>query len=205
MTDTLTTTLRETPVGVVAIMVNYKTAKLTLRSLRSLRVEFERPELDLHVVVVENASGDAEALREGIATEFSDFASLVVAPENGGFGAGNNLGLKAALERGLRPKYVHFINPDTTAHPGAVMELVSFLEAHPKAGLAGGTFTHEDGTPWRIGVRFPTALSELVSGCRWAIVDRQLPEHIVAREMGEQTELMDWPSGASMMMRMVVL
>lgn len=193
------------PISVVAIIVNYKSAKLTLRALEALDVERKNPELDLRVVVVENDSGDAQVLARGIEERFSELAMLALSPKNGGFGAGNNFGLRYAHDAGLRPRYVHFVNPDTEVRPGAVLELVRFLEAHPKAGIAGGAFEHEDGTPWRIGFRFPSWLSELEGGAHLGLVSRILRNYIIARDMGEREERIDWPSGASMMFRRTVL
>lgn len=136
-----------TVIHVLTVIVNYRSAALALRCLASLAAEAKRPELRLSVMVVENASGDEAVLAEGIAREYSDFARLVVSPVNGGFGAGCNLGVRAADEAGLRPDYVHFLNPDTEVRRRGVLTLAQFLESHPRAGLASGSFEHEDGTP----------------------------------------------------------
>src|SRR3972149_2754823 len=115
-------------IEVVTIIVNYKSAPLTAAALASLRCERSCPEIDLRVIVVENDSGEGDVLAANIAADFSDFASLVMSPGNGGFGSGNNFGLRHIQEIGLNPSYVHFLNPDTEVHPGAVRELVRFLE-----------------------------------------------------------------------------
>lgn len=193
------------PIPVLVVIVNYKSGKLTLNALESLRAEREDDGLDLHVVVVENASGDEALLREGIEARFSDFVSLAVSPRNGGFGAGNNHGLAHAHELGLRPRYVHFLNPDTEIRPGAVGTLVRFLEAHPKAGIAGSSFELGDGRPWRIGFRFPSSISEFEDSIRLGPISRILRDHVVPRELGHEPEPIDWPSGASMMCRREVL
>lgn len=192
------------PLEVLVVIVNYKTADLALRALRSLAVEREHPLLSLHAVVVENASGDEDRLAHGI-REFSDFARLVVSPVNGGFGAGNNLGVRAAYEAGIRFDYVHFLNPDTEVRPGAVVELAAFLAEKPRAGLASGSFEHADGTAWPIAFRFPSIAGEIEGGCRLGVVSRFLGDRAVARTMGDEPEPIDWCSGASMMLRREVL
>lgn len=192
-------------IEVAIIIVNYKSAELTLRALESLQKERVRPELSLSVLVVENASGDEEALREGIAASFSDFARLVVSPVNGGFGAGNNLAIRVLKEEGRLPRYVHFLNPDTIAYEGAVAALVRFLEAHPRAGAAGSRFEHEDGTPWPFAFRFPTPLSEVETGASLRVVSRLLERHAGAMKLGNVPVQVDWLSGASFMMRREVL
>jgi GT2 family glycosyltransferase len=192
------------PLEVLVVIVNYKTADLALRALRSLAGERKNPFLSLQAIVVENASGDEERLARGI-REFSDFARLVVSPINGGFGAGNNLGVRAAHEAGLRFDYVHFLNPDTEVRPGAVVELARFLRDTPRAGLASGSFEHEDGTAWPIAFRFPSIAGEIEGGCGLRIVSRFLGSRAVARTMGQRPERIDWCSGASMMLRREVL
>jgi N-acetylglucosaminyl-diphospho-decaprenol L-rhamnosyltransferase len=197
--------MRVSPIEVLVVIVNYRSAELTLRALASLAREREQPELALSAVVVENASGDAAQLARGIEARFGDFARLVVSPVNGGFGAGNNLGLEAAHAAGARPRYVHFLNPDTEIKPGAVLALVRFLEGHPRAGVASGSFEHQDGTPWPIAFRFPSPAGELEAGCRLGVVSRLLRARAVPRTMGLAPEQIDWCSGASMMLRREVL
>jgi GT2 family glycosyltransferase len=193
------------PVEVLVVIVNYRSAELCLRALASLDVERERSELSISAVVVENDSGDEIRLARGIEERFADFARLVVSPINGGFGAGNNLGVKVAHDAGVRARYIHFLNPDTEIKPGALLALVRFLEAHPRAGVASGSFEHQDGTLWPIAFRFPTPAGELEAGCKLGVVSRLLRERSVPRTMGERAEQIDWCSGASMMLRREVL
>jgi N-acetylglucosaminyl-diphospho-decaprenol L-rhamnosyltransferase len=192
-------------IEVLVVIVSYRTARLALRCLASLAEEAASPELELSVVIVENASGEEDELARGMNAYPPGFARLVRSPVNGGFGAGNNLGVRAAHEAGLRPAYVHFLNPDTEVRPGAIRTLVRFLEEHPRAGLASGTFEHRDGTPWPIVFRFPSAWSELESACGVGLVTRLLGDHVVPREVGAAPERIDWCSGASMMVRREVL
>lgn len=190
----------DTALEVAVVIVNYKSAELTERALVSLAEENQNPALSLSVVVVENASGDAERLRE-LMLPYAGFAQLVVSPVNGGFGSGNNLGVRTLLKQGSRAMAFHFLNPDTVVQKGAVLALARFLQTHPRAGAVGSRFEHADGTPWPIAFRFPTPLGELESGAGLGVVSKLLKGHSVARELGDRPELVDWLSGASMMMR----
>jgi N-acetylglucosaminyl-diphospho-decaprenol L-rhamnosyltransferase len=194
-----------TPRKVLVIIVNYRSAQLTLRALASLAEERRDPSIELTVFVVENASGDEAILRRGIETHYGDFARLIVSPVNGGFGAGNNLGMKVGHELGLVPDYVHMLNPDTEVKAGALTTLVRFMEAHPQCGVSSGSFEFQDGSLWPFAFRFPSIASELEIGFRWRVVSRILGHRAVARTMGNEPEQVDWCSGASMMVRREVL
>jgi GT2 family glycosyltransferase len=193
------------PIEVAVIIVNYRSAELTLRALASLATEHARPELALSVVVVENASGDEARLREGIAEKYAHFARLIVSETNGGFGAGNNLGVRTLLREGSKARYFHFLNPDTMVRPNAVLALAQFLEAQPRAGAAGSLFEHDDGTPWPVAFRFPSPLGELESGACIGLISRLLKRHAVPLHLGAEPVSVDWLSGASMMFRREVL
>lgn len=181
---------------VLVIIVNYKSAELTLECIRSL--EPERRNLELRIVVIENASGDAEYLSRALIQEH---VTLVVAQRNGGFAYGNNRGIRFAYESGFVPDYFHLLNPDTRVYPGAVGALVDFLDAHPAAGLAGSSIENGDGSDWPIAFRFPTLASEVDRGMNFGLVTRALERWVVSRKMGKQPALIDWVPGASLMLR----
>jgi N-acetylglucosaminyl-diphospho-decaprenol L-rhamnosyltransferase len=193
------------PTPVLVVLVNYKSARFTLRALESLVPERADPALSIRAVVVENASGDEELLAREIARRFADWVTLLPSPVNGGFGAGNNLGLRLAFDSGHPPAYFHFLNPDTEVRPGAVAALVSFLEQHPQAGMAGSSYEHADGQPWPVAFRFPSPFAELESGMSLGIVSRLLAAHRVSRQMGSVAEQVDWFPGASMLVRRQVI
>lgn len=193
------------PTDVAVIIVNYRSAALTLRALASVAQERARSALKISAIVVENDSGDEASLREGIEAHYADFAELVVSETNGGYGAGNNLGLKVACERHPSVRFFHFLNPDTEARPGAISALVDFLEHHPRAGVAGSTFEHADGTPWPVAFRFPSPLSELEGGACVGVLSRILERYKVPLDLGAEAAEVDWLSGASMMFRREVL
>jgi N-acetylglucosaminyl-diphospho-decaprenol L-rhamnosyltransferase len=186
-------------VGIV--IVSYKSAALTVDCLRSVAAERATSTLQIRCVVIDNASGDGPAVDEAIANNgWQDWARVVTAPRNGGFAYGNNLGLKE-LERDGRVDFVHLLNPDTLLHAGAIDALIDFLEAHPRAGIAGGVFENGDGSEWAIAFRFPSLLSEMEQGVRLGLVTRVLASSCVPINMGTTAAPVDWVSGASMMVR----
>ena len=186
-------------VGIV--IVTYKSAALTVDCLRSVAVERDRTTLRLRCVVIDNASGDAPAVADAVAANgWQDWVRVVVAPRNGGFAYGNNLGLKE-IEREGRVDFVHLLNPDTVLRAGAIDALVKFLQAHPRAGIAGGIFENGDGSEWAIAFRFPSLLGEIEQGLRMGVVSRVLSRACVPMNMGTAATAVDWVSGASMIVR----
>lgn len=77
------------------------------------------------VIVVDNASSDGTA---GLVASHYPWVRLVCSPENGGYGAANNLGV--AVSRG---EYIVFLNPDTVPQPGWLDSLLAVLA--PDAGI----------------------------------------------------------------------
>ena len=190
---------------VAVVIVSYRCAALTVDCLRSLQTESAHPGIALGVVVVDNASGDHAEIAAAIAREgWSSWVELVEAPRNGGFAYGNNLGFAHAARR-FDPHYLHVLNPDTRVKPGAVRELLDFLEKTPAAGIAGSSFENGDGSDWPIAFRFGSMLSELESGLRIGLVSRLLQRWRVARVMEKKTQAVDWCAGASMMLRRSLL
>lgn len=190
---------------VAVIIVSYRSAALTVDCLHSLQAERGHPDTALSVVVVDNASGDHQEIRKAIDAEgWGEWVELVEAPRNGGFAYGNNLGFAHAL-RSCDPHYLHVLNPDTRVMPGAVRHLVDFLETTPAAGIAGSSFKNGDGSDWPIAFRFGSMLSELESGLGIGLVSRLLQRWRVARVMAQTTQMVDWCSGASMMLRRSML
>jgi N-acetylglucosaminyl-diphospho-decaprenol L-rhamnosyltransferase len=190
---------------VAVVIVSYKTAQLTIAAVRSIEAERAISGLQLRVIVVDNASGDAPTVREAVQQNgWSSWVSLVLSPWNGGFAYGNNLGIQRAYQNGI-PDYIHLLNPDAQVRPGAITTLVHFLESHPDVGIAGSKILNADGTEWPIAFRFPGLISELENGLSVGLVSRLLRRWIVAREMGQEPERVDWVCGASMMIRPSVI
>jgi GT2 family glycosyltransferase len=188
---------------VLLIIVNYASAELAVRCVDSLAGEQADPRLDLRIVVVENASGDAAFLTEKLSGR--NGVTLLVADRNGGFAYGNNLGIDFAYESGFVPEYFHLLNPDTVAFPGAVSALVEYMENRPRVGITGSSIEHGDGTDWSMAFRFPTYVSEVDRGLRFGPVSKLLDRWIVSLPMGPSPRRVDWVSGASMMVRRKVV
>ena len=188
---------------VLIVIVNYRTASLAVACLQSLAVELaSHPHA--RVVVVDNDSGDGSMAQLRAAIDGAGWGSwveLVASAVNGGFAAGNNLGIRTALRRGLRPSHVWLVNPDAEVRPGALDVLLQFMAQHPRAGIAGGCLESPSGEVWPYAFRFPSIWSEIDSGLRLGVVSRMVARHAALRRMGEAPEPVDWICGANFMIR----
>jgi GT2 family glycosyltransferase len=117
------------------IVVTWNTRELTLECLR--RVHEARGDLDVEVLVVDNASADgtAAAIRERYP------AVVVVENEmNDGFPRANNQAL--AMSRG---RYVLFLNSDAFVDPGTLERCVRALDGDGSLGVVGCRLEYPDG------------------------------------------------------------
>lgn len=193
--------------SILVVIVNYKTGALTIDCLGSLQGEMEANP-GARVVVTDNDSGDGsiEAIAKAIADRgWSAWAVAQPLGKNGGFAFGNNGAIAPALKSDHPPDYVWLLNPDTVVRPGALKELVRFLETHPDAGLAGSRLEDPDGTRQMSAFPFPTLLGEFNHGARFGPLHRRLPRWACEPEIHETNPVQaDWVAGASLLVRKAV-
>lgn len=191
--------------SLLVVIVNYRTADLTIDCLRSLEDEVESL-ASVRVAVADNASGDGSAprIRSAIEREhWSGWASLVALDHNGGFSSGNNAIIGPALAAVDRPApdLVLLLNPDTVVCPGALGALLDFMAERPDVGIAGSRVEEPDGTQQHSRYRFHSVWSELDSGLRLGLVSRLLRKHNVAPPLCDEAHATDWVVGAAMIVR----
>jgi N-acetylglucosaminyl-diphospho-decaprenol L-rhamnosyltransferase len=191
------------PLAVAVVVVNFRTGPLVVRCLEALRPQVHG-RMSTQVVVVDNASpdGSASLIEDAIRrNDWGDWARLERSAVNGGFGAGNNVAIRALLGGPAPPDALWLLNPDTVVEPGALEALADRLAADPCCGVAGSQLIEEDGAPWPYAFRFPSWQGELEAASAWGLVTRCVADRAVAIRMSEQPAAVDWVSGASMMVR----
>lgn len=124
----------ETAVSVV--ILNWNGADDTIACLDSL-YRVAAPRLD--PIVVDNGSRDDSVSR--IRASHPDVL-LLEAKANLGFSAGNNIGIREALERGA--SHILILNNDTVVDPRAIMLMCEELDRDPAAGAVCPLLTFSD-------------------------------------------------------------
>lgn len=182
------------------IIVSWNTKTYLLHCVESI---FQKREgVPWGVVVVDNGS------RDGSGTAVKKIFPAVHLIEND-----RNLGFSKAANQGLKMlsgRYALLLNPDTEVKDGAIEQLVSFMDGHPEAGVAGAQLLNSDGSRQNSIANFPSLATELLnkSLLRWVFPksfpgkERDYPEPvevdsvigasmIVKREAMEKVGLLD--------------
>lgn len=191
----------------VVVILCYKVPDLTIDCLRSIDgVRDEVP--DLRVVVCENGTGGdapeqlARAIEENA---WGDWCELMVVHPNRGFCGGNNLVMEQVLAWDDPPEYLLLLNADTLVEPGSFSQLVAFMDAHPRAGIAGSRLLAPDGQVQASPFRFPSVFSEFDRGLNLGAVSRLLRPWSVVLTPPDEPCRADWVAGASMIIRRTML
>ncbi len=182
------------------IVVNYNGGERFVRCIASI---FEHlPETRVQVIVSDNASVDGSAER---AAGLHPRIELLKHETNLGWCKAFNRALRTAKGR-----YVLSLDNDTRVLPGALDQLIRYLEANDEAGAAGGRLLNPDMTLQRAARGQPSAWNALFG--RRSFLTRVFPGNPFTKRylMLEHTEAhqpfeVDWSSAAALMMRRDVL
>lgn len=188
--------------SIAIIIVNYKTADLTVECLRSLSEE--RLLEDFNVVVVDNDSQDEsfEKLSTAVLLEgWSDWVTVKSSGFNGGFAYGNNFAIRELMQRRTPPDLFYLLNPDTRVHRNAVANLATFIRNNPKVGIVGSHIEDSNGKLLQASFKFHSFLTELNRGFSFGVLTKLLKSWLSSESIPMQPERVDWVSGASLMIR----
>ncbi|MGB9588095.1 MAG: glycosyltransferase family 2 protein [Armatimonadota bacterium] len=183
-------------IDVSVVIVNWNTKDLLQRCLES--VYRTLPPLSFEVVLVDNASTDGSA--EMVAELFPQ-VTLIVSDVNLGYSAGSNLGMASTSG-----EFILLMNPDTELQEGAVIRMVEFARAQPKAGIVGPRLLNPDGSLQKSGRTFTTWWREVLGLTKlYNMWVRLCPEADWGRESFDIPAMVDEVSGACMLVRRLAL
>ena len=168
---------------VSAVVVSHGHAGKLAVSLPALR-----PQVD-ELVVIANVPG---SVPEGVDAVHNERPL--------GFAANLNAGL--ALTSG---DAVLSVNPDTVPEPGAVAALRTFMEDHPRAGVAGPRMVFPDGSLQPSRRRFPTVMGTIVRRTPLRkVVPQRSHFHLDEAPPAEPAQA-DWMLGGFLLLRRAML
>jgi len=200
---------------VLVVLLNYKTADMTIKALDALLPELRKLD-DAHraqggakVCIVDNDSQDGSYEKLAARGERDkDVVTVVASGHNGGYGFGNNVALRRGLAAtGLeRPDFFFLLNSDAFVEGPTLETLLAYMDEHPDVGMAGGDIHGTDGEPHTAAFTYPTLWSEIEGSVRLGVVTKLLRDRVVPRKTpAHDTDDVDWVPGASLIIRRQVL
>ncbi len=174
------------------VIVTYNGRDMALATLRSARAAVG--DADVEWIVVD--SGSSDGTPDAVRGSFPDVQ--VIAGENRGFAAGNNLGLERA-----RGRHVLLLNPDVEIERGTFGELVAAMDERPGVGVVSVIQQGADGRLQPSIRRFPTVgrdLGESLFATRWPML-RTCQELETRPEVYAREGPVDWVVGAFLLAR----
>lgn len=116
------------------IILNYITWQETEQCIHSIFESEDVDELSYHIYVVDNAS--PEPAPEKIRQLFCHkVVTYIQSERNIGYAAGNNLGIRQAIEDGC--DNVLISNNDVRYERGCISRMIEYLAVHPEVGIVG--------------------------------------------------------------------
>lgn len=114
---------------VAIVVLNWQNAPDTLDCLNSVtKLSYD----NYHTIVVDNGSKD-DSVKQ-IQSAFPE-VNLIALPDNLGYAAGNNAGIRQGIKQGA--DYIFVLNNDTLLAPDTLQKLVSVAEKNPQVGMVG--------------------------------------------------------------------
>jgi GT2 family glycosyltransferase len=132
------------------IVVNWNTRDLLTKCLSC--VESTVKHIRYETIVIDNNSSDGS--QEMVQTQFPN-VKLIANTDNVGFAKANNQGI--AISGG---RYVLLLNSDAFVKDNTLDHMVTFMDEHPEAGMAGCKLLYEDGSLQASCATFPTLATE---------------------------------------------
>ncbi len=167
-------------------VVNTAKRELLLRGLDAIARERATLPFASEVLVLDNCSRDGSA--EAAAAHPAVDETIALARRTGK--AAND---SLLLER-ARGRYALLLNEDSELLPGASLALLSALEDHPRAALAGARLLDPQGRPQPCAWRFPSPLTALAG----ALFLHRL---LVVQSRGDAVREVDWCQSSALLVR----
>jgi N-acetylglucosaminyl-diphospho-decaprenol L-rhamnosyltransferase len=158
---------------------------------------------DAQVIIVDNCSqdGSVTTLRDWIAAHDGRLlVQLVESKTNGGFSAGNNVGIRTA-----NADYYLLLNSDTIVRPEAISILLQTADRHPEAGLVSPRLEWPDAAPQQSCFRYISPMSEFIDAAQTGPITAAFNQFNVPLPVSETIVQPNWTSFACILVRQDVI
>lgn len=193
---------------VLTIILNYKTAEMTLKSVVAARTAMAGISGAITIVDNDSQDGSFEMISDHVSKEGwdqDDQVQVIQSGNNGGFGAGNNVGMRAGMPDGSKPDFVYILNSDAFPAPDAIRILLDHMLTSEETGFAGSYLQGAEKDPHVSSFRFHSIASEFESSIRFGPVSRMLKNRQVPMAIPTETTKVGWVAGASVLVRQSML
>ena len=199
--------MSKTDPTVLTVILNWRTPQMTLDATEAAVAAMEGIRGEILIVDNDSQDGSFEMMRDAVARQEWPMVSVLQSGRNGGYGAGNNFGIRAGFQTmpDERPDYIYILNSDAFPEPHAISYLLKHMEENAETGFAGSLTIGDDGVPHQTAFRFPTISSEFEGAIKFGPISRLLRNKIVALPIPDATCHVGWLAGASLMIRREVL
>lgn len=145
------------------VILNYNDATTTIEILSKII----RYEIITHIVVVDNCSTDNSL--QILSSHASSKVDVVKSDRNGGYGYGNNYGIRYLNEK-YKPSHILICNPDIDIEESVLAKMLDVFEKDSKVAVVAPYMLNRDGrkepgTAWRLPTKYEYIFSaDLIVG-----------------------------------------
>ncbi|MFH1582815.1 MAG: glycosyltransferase [Candidatus Falkowbacteria bacterium] len=172
------------------ITINYNTPAMTEKAVRAFKISAAG--FDYEIILIDNNS-DKKVSGEVIKKLDLKY---IVNNQNLGFAKAVNQGIKAA-----NAEYILLLNSDVIVKPGAVADMLKYLEKEERVGIVGPKFIYPGGANQLSSGKFPNFWRELL---RFTTLYKILPFGIFNKDF-KNLRSVDWLSGGCMLIRIKLI
>lgn len=184
-------------VELCVVIVNYCTPQMLIDCLETLVPQVR--ELNARIALVDNASPDdsVSKLKHWIADNHADDCiDLIESSINGGFAAGNNIGIASC-----RAQLYLLLNSDTFVREGALGQMVQAMRDEPRVGMLSPRLEWPDASPQQSCFRYHRPISQLIDSASTGPITKSLARYNVPMPVSDRPVYPEWTSFACVMIR----
>ncbi len=173
------------------IIVNYNTEAYIKKCVKSIISNYELRKTE--IIIVDNGSSNGKL--EEVLSEYEGL-NIIYLPENNGFGAGCNLGVKYATK-----EYLLFLNPDIIVTKNSIEYLLETITGDKNIGVCAGILLDENNKVLYSYNNFPDLKWEFKEAFDIGLkntINKLTSREEIKKEIPFEV---DWFHGACMLMR----